>query len=99
VFADAGVPKCHELKTGKDIWDSQIEKRPGSTAWGSPVLSADKLYITDRHGTTYVFAAGPKYELLATNPLKEQTEASIAVYNGELFIRTHKHLWCISEKK
>ena len=48
----------------------------------------------------HVFAASPKYEVLATNRLEgEQNNSSIAVSNGELFIRTHKTLWCISDKK
>ena len=42
-------------------------------------------------------AAGPKFELIARNPLKERVLASIAVSNGELFIRTYNHLWCIGK--
>lgn len=48
---------------------------------------------------TLVFAASPKYELLATNRLGDGTYASIAPSNSELFIRTSKSLWCISDKK
>ena len=50
-------------------------------------------------GVTLVFAAGPTYRHLATNPLNEHTNASIAVSGGDIFIRTHKHLWCISQNK
>jgi hypothetical protein len=52
-----------------------------------------------QNGDTHVFAANPKYELLATNRLGEGTYSSVAVSNSELFIRTFKHLWCISEKQ
>jgi hypothetical protein len=54
-----------------------------------------------RNGDTHVLAAKPKFELLSTNSLGkgEQTNSSIAVSNGELFIRTFQHLYCISEKK
>jgi hypothetical protein len=42
----------------------------------------------------------PDGKLLATNKLgNEGANASIAVSDGELFIRTFKHLWCISGKK
>src|SRR5262249_20190653 len=68
-------------------------------SWGSPVHADGRLYITDQHGCTLVFAAGPNYEHLATNRLGEHTNASIAVSGGDLFIRTHKHLWCIGQKK
>ena len=55
----------------------------------------------DRRGATLVFAAGPKYQILAVNKLDEHTDASIAIARGDIYIRTHKHLWCIgkSEKK
>jgi len=52
-----------------------------------------------KNGDTHVFAASPKYKLLATNRLGEDTNASIAVADGELFIRTMRHLWCISGKQ
>ena len=38
-------------------------------------------------------------ETLAVNSLGEFTNASLAPSDGEIFIRTHKHLWCIGEKK
>jgi outer membrane protein assembly factor BamB len=99
VHSDGGAPKCHDLQTGKELWTDQIEKRPGTTAWGSLVHAGGRLYITDQSGTTLVYATGPKYELLGANRLGEHTNASLAVSNGDLFIRTWKHLWCISEKK
>jgi hypothetical protein len=94
-----GVPGCYAWKTGKELWKSQIDTRPGgTTAWGSPVHAAGRIYITDQQGSTFVFAAGPKYHLLAVNPLRERCNASIAVAHGNLFIRTHRHLWCIGDK-
>jgi outer membrane protein assembly factor BamB len=99
MLSEPGAPQCFELKTGKEVWSSQVERRPGGSAWGSMVHANGRLYITDRGGTTLVFEASPKYRLLATNRLGEHTDASIAISNGEIFIRTFKHLWCISEKK
>jgi hypothetical protein len=49
-------------------------------------------------GETYVLAAKPKFEVLARNRLpKETTRASLAVSDGDLFIRTYDHLWCIGK--
>ncbi len=99
-YNNVGVPSCYEWKTGKELWKDQIEKRPGGReTWGSLVHAAGRIYIVDQQGTTHVFAAGPKYEHLASNPLKETTNASLAIANGEIFIRTHKHLWCIGAKQ
>ena len=93
-----GVPHCYELKTGKEVW--KVEKRPGGgTTWGSMVHADGRLYVLMRNGDTLVFAASPKYELLATNSLGggEPTNSSLAISNGDIFIRTFKHLWCIGE--
>ena len=40
----------------------------------SPVLAEDRIYVTSENvGLTSVFRAGPKFELLAENPLDEYT--------------------------
>ena len=37
-----------------------------------------------------------KFELIAVNSLgNEMCNASVSPSRGELFIRTHKHLWCV----
>jgi hypothetical protein len=36
--------------------------------------------------------------LLATNSLAEPANASLAVSDGDIFIRTHKALWCVGGK-
>jgi outer membrane protein assembly factor BamB len=95
-FEENGTPRCFELATGKDVWN--VDKRPGSGAWGSLVHAAGRLYVTGREGTTYVFAAEPKYRLLAANPIGEHVDASIALSDGQIFIRSFKHLWCIDGK-
>jgi hypothetical protein len=46
-----------------------------------------------------VLKAGTKFEVLARNRLDEPANASVAVSDGELFIRTFKHLWCIGKKE
>ena len=95
VLDDSGTAQCLELKTGKEVWK---QDRLGG-AWGSLVATGDRLYVTTNEGTTLVLRAAPKYELLARNPLAETVRASIVPSDGELFIRSHQHLWCISGKK
>jgi outer membrane protein assembly factor BamB len=91
-----GVPQCFDIKTGDEVW--KVQDRPGSGAWGSMVHAAGRLYITMRNGTTLVLAASPKYEELAINDIgNEHTDASIAPSDGQLFIRSYKHLWCIGK--
>ncbi len=99
ILEDNGTPRCYELKTGNEVW--QVEKRPSGTNWGSMVHAGGKLYVFTRDGSTVILKASPKYEVLATNRLAsgESTNSSPAISNGEIFLRTNRHLWCIAEKK
>jgi hypothetical protein len=45
-----------------------------------------------------VVRAGPKFEVLARNDVKETLMASPAVAGGRLYLRGDKHLFCIGEK-
>jgi outer membrane protein assembly factor BamB len=90
---EPGTAECIELKTGKTVWN----ERAGPGAWGSLVHAGDRLYVTNVEGETIILAAKPRFEILARNPLKETTKASIAVSDGHLFIRTYEHLWCIGK--
>jgi len=91
VLNEPGVAECIELRTGKPVW----KERAANMSWGSMVLSGDRIYVTDMQGQTVVLRAGPKFELLHENELGETTRASPAVSNGQLFIRTYGHLYCI----
>jgi outer membrane protein assembly factor BamB len=87
---------CIELKTGKEVWKQPV---PGRT-WSSLVHADGKLFVVGEQGETFVLAAKPELELIARNQLDGAiTRASLVPSEGELLIRTYKHLWCIAEKK
>jgi outer membrane protein assembly factor BamB len=93
IVNEPGTAQCIAWKTGKILWT----ERAGAGAWGSSILVEDKIYVTNVDGETIVLAAKPEFEVLARNPLKERTMASIAVSDQRLYIRTYKHLWCIGK--
>ena len=97
IVEENGVPHCYDLQSGDEKW--QIEKRPsGGTTWGSMVHAEGRLYVLMRNGKTLVFAAKPQYELLATNALgNAETNSSLAISNGDIFVRTFGQLWCIGK--
>jgi outer membrane protein assembly factor BamB len=92
INAGPGSVQCLDLKTGKDLWQG---RRLGTAFWGSLVLAEGKFYATDQEGDTYVFAAKPTFEQLSRNRLGEHTNASLAISDGAIFLRTDDHLWCI----
>jgi outer membrane protein assembly factor BamB len=91
-----GLAQCLDLKTGEDLWK---QDRLSSATWGSMVAAGDRLYVTNNSGVTFVLKASPQFELIAKNSIGEHVLASIAVSDGELFIRSYENLWCIGGNK
>ena len=92
ILNENGVAWCLDLKTGEKKW----EERLGGRAWGSMSHVDGKLYVSNQDGTTYVLEASPEdCKVLAENRLDELTRASHAFSDGQVFVRTYQHLWCI----
>ncbi len=47
---------------------------------------------------TSVIKAGPSFEIVAENDLADYTLSSPAISNGQIFMRTREHLFCIGER-
>ena len=96
-----GFAQCLELNTGKIIWDERLTGTGArNSSWSSPVLAGDRLYVPNRNADVFVLRASPRFECLATNSIgSEVMNASLAVSDGDIFIRTHSQLWCISERR
>jgi outer membrane protein assembly factor BamB len=96
IVNDRGIVWCLDAKTGAEIYGQQRIK-PGVYS-GSPVLADGKIYVTSEEGLTTVIAAGPKFEVLAENPLNDFTLSSPAISDGRIYIRTTGHLYAIGKK-
>jgi outer membrane protein assembly factor BamB len=96
IVNDRGIVWCLDAKTGREIWGPQRIRH--GTYSASPVLADGKIYITDEDGVTTVFKAGPKFESLAENNLDDYTLSSVAVSQGQIFLRTAKYLYCIGKR-
>jgi outer membrane protein assembly factor BamB len=94
ILNENGTAECIEWKSGKTLWN----ERAGGSVWGSMVYADGRLYVTNRQGETVVLAARPTFEVLSRNPLGERSQSSLAISDGEIFVRTYQHLWCISTK-
>ena len=96
IINDRGIVWCLDAKTGAEVYGQQRIK-PGTYS-GSPVLADGKIYITNEDGLTTVLAAGPKFEVLAENPLNDYTLSSPAISDGRIYIRTGNFLYSIGQK-
>ena len=68
--------------------------------YSSPVIADGKVYFTSRSGETYVIKASDQLEQISVNRLTNDNEdfsASPAISNGDLFIRSDKHLYCVGK--
>jgi len=67
--------------------------------YSSAIVADGKIYYTTRGGDTFVLQAGDNFKQLAVNRVTDDREdfsATPAVSDGELFIRSSKHLYCIA---
>lgn len=94
---DRGIAWCFDLKTGKEVYSGQRIKPAIYSS--SPVLGDGKIYMTNEDGLTTVIKAGETFEMLAENSLDDYTLSSPAISDGQIFIRTKTHLWCIGQRK
>lgn len=93
-----GFGQCLELKSGRMVWEERLPATGSNgETWASMVLAGDKLYVVNRSGDTLILRAAPKYELIASNPVGEISNATLALSNGEIFLRTHAALYCIHD--
>jgi outer membrane protein assembly factor BamB len=96
IVKDQGIMFALDAKTGTEVYGQQRIK-PGIYS-GSPVLADGKIYVTNEDGMTTVIQAGPKFEVLAENPLNEYCLSSPAISDGRIYIRTSGHLYAIGKK-
>jgi outer membrane protein assembly factor BamB len=88
-----GIVTCYESKTGKQVYQERLGGSGGYTA--SPVAADGKLYFTSEEAGIRVVKAGPKFELLATNPMGDVCMATPAISDGMVFIRTQHFVYGI----
>ena len=94
---DRGAITCVDAKTGKLIYGP--EQTGLGTSSSSPVLADGKLYFIAESGEMAVVQAGPSYKLLAKNALDgSYTLGTPAFADGEIFIRTGTHLYCVAKR-
>lgn len=93
VLSDAGVMTCVQASTGEQVWQADLDAR----FYASPVCVNGRIYLVTRNGEMIVLKAGNQYQLLARNALPEKSDATPAIANGCMYIRTLNHLMCVGD--
>jgi outer membrane protein assembly factor BamB len=98
--SDRKTLACVEPATGKVLWSGALEGRAKFEA--SPTGADGKIYMISHRGEVVVTAAGDEFKILHRVAMggddDEAVRSTIAVSDGQLFIRTDKRLYCIGQK-
>ena len=95
-----GFAQCLDLKSGQTLWEERlIGSGSRNSSWSSPLLAGDRLYVPNQNADVFVLRVGDKFDCLATNSIGgESMNASLAVSDHNIFIRTDRRLWCVGER-
>jgi outer membrane protein assembly factor BamB len=91
-----GVIAAYVARTGERLYQERVAGKGGAFS-ASPVAADGKLYFSSEDGDVFVVKAGPKPDLVSTNPMGEVLMATPAISDGMLFVRGLKHLFAIAE--
>jgi outer membrane protein assembly factor BamB len=95
---DGGIVTSLNPATG-EVWKSGRSKEAMEAYFSSPVAADGKIYIISNDGKVSVLKADAQWEVLKMNDLGEECQATPAIGDGRLYIRTAKALYCFGEKR
>jgi outer membrane protein assembly factor BamB len=88
MVSDQGIVTCLEAKSGKSLWTERL----GGSFGASLLAAGNTVYAFEDSGKTVLFAAEDAYRELGRNMLNGKVQATPAVADGFLFIRTDQRL-------
>ncbi|TWT39303.1 outer membrane protein assembly factor BamB family protein [Blastopirellula retiformator] len=94
LWYDKGIVSCIRTEDGGKVWQQRI----GGNFSGSPIIAGDKLINVSEEGEVVILKAGEQFQELARFSLGEGSNATAAVANGKLYVRTASHLYCLGAK-
>ncbi len=94
---DSKTLLCLDPKTGEKKWQGSLDTKIVIRA--SPVIADGKLYVMDEKANVFVCGTGDEFQQLGKIEMgdNEGSRASIAVSQGQLFIRTTQALYCVGK--
>ncbi|MDQ3665593.1 MAG: PQQ-like beta-propeller repeat protein [Acidobacteriota bacterium] len=96
ILSNQGVLTTYQAKTGERVYQERLGGKGGAFT-SSPVASDGKVYLSSEDGEIFVVKAGPKYELLATNPVGQVMMATPAISDGLVIVRGVSHVFAFGE--
>jgi outer membrane protein assembly factor BamB len=88
---------CFDASTGEVLYqDESLEGIRG--VYASPVAANGHIYIAGKEGSTVVIKDSDTFEIVSVNTLDDPIDASPVIVGDQMFIRSHTHLYCLSNE-
>ena len=110
-WGSGGIAYAASCNTGEYVYKERLPKAADPNAgkgrrrpagdYASPIAVGDKVYMLTRGGVLYVIDAEESFALAAKNVFagdESLFNATPAVSNGDLFVRSENKLYCIGKK-
>lgn len=97
LIKDGGIITSLNPKTG-GVFKTDRTKDAIDEYFASPVGADGKIYLVSHSGKVTVMSADPEWKILAVNDLGETSQATPAIANGRIYIRTHKALYSFGSR-
>ena len=88
---NGGIFTCVDALNGELKYEKKVSA--GGPYYASPVMADGKIFLTSGRGMLTVIKEGPEFEILQQNDLKERIQATPALVDGKIYIRTHEKLY------
>jgi outer membrane protein assembly factor BamB len=94
---DGGVLSSYEADSGKLVKRERLGEATGQY-YASPVSAAGIIVLANADGKVTLVKAGEDWSVLNTVDLDEPVNATPAICDGVLYVRTEKHLYAFGSK-
>ena len=97
ILKEGGIFTALDARTGAVLKQARLTGALGDY-FASPVAADGKIYTVSHAGKVSVLKPGPDWEVIATNDLGEDTNATPAIADSRLYIRTHQAMYCFGTR-
>ena len=97
-LTETGILSRYEAKTGKLSYKTRLDSEAGYFTT-SPWAYNGKVFCLSEEGKTFVVAGGEAFQLLHVNSLEEMAQATPAIADDRLLVRTESILYSIRRAK
>jgi outer membrane protein assembly factor BamB len=95
---DGGRLTAYSPKTGDPLFEQERLNADGEY-YASPIAANGHVYLASTRGIVTVIAAADTVEVKARNKIGERIQATPAIVDNKIYVRTESHLWAFGDKR